>query len=290
MLVMGGSLIMACLFSIERRISIAIVNYFVFVQLYGVLRHIFTAALLFVDNYYYHLSVFGALDVLLVGRLYKERIVAEQLVLDVDYAYRVNSYLFGVVKVQKILNRDDAIKAKWITEGGGRDRGHGIEMMGTDGGSDGGTNPSTAENAVDSAVFQLDGIYIRDSDVAVGDCNNRINNGTNIDLVITENPIHALAATSLSRTNKHIHDDNYDHGDNDASAEDDDDAALYLEYQNMQSSTSGDTVYDMNAADDIEVAMSFDEWKTRRKQFKQGTYLHVQLLIYLFSNYILVIS
>ena len=79
-----------------------------------------------------------------------------------------------------------------------------------------------------------------------------------------------VAATSLSRTNKHIHDDNYDHGDNDASAEDDDDAALYLEYQNMQSSTSDDTVYDMNAADDVEVAMSFDEWKTRRKQFKQG--------------------
>jgi hypothetical protein len=204
-------------------------------------------------------------------------------VLDVDYAYRVNSYLFGVVKVQKILNRDDAIKAKWITEGGGRDRGHGIEMMGTDGGSDGGTNPTTAENAVDSAVFHLDGIYIRDSDVAVGDCNNRINNGTHINLVITENPIHALAATSLSRTNKHIHDDNYDHGDNDASAEDDDDAALYLEYQNMQSSTSGDTVYDMNAADDIEVAMSFDEWKTRRKQFKQGAlYLTDSVLTYLF--------
>jgi hypothetical protein len=55
----------------------------------------------------------------------------------------------------------------------------------------------------------------------------------------------------------------------------------------MQSSTSGDTVYDMNTADDIEVAMSFDEWKTRRKQFKQGTHspfeLHVVIYLLTYS-------
>ena len=56
----------------------------------------------------------------------------------------------------------------------------------------------------------------------------------------------------------------------DASAADDD-AALYIEYQNLQRNDD-DTVYAMRADDSEVLMMSFEEWKTNRKQFKQGTH------------------
>ena len=56
----------------------------------------------------------------------------------------------------------------------------------------------------------------------------------------------------------------------DASAADDN-AALYIEYQNLQRNDD-DTVYAMRADDSEVLMMSFEEWKTTRKQFKQGTH------------------
>jgi hypothetical protein len=126
MVIMFGSLIIACLFSSNRDVPSILVNYFFSVQFYGVFLAIAKAVLLFIDGYYYQLTLFGVLDVLCIGRMYKERILAEQLVVDVDYAYRIHTYLFGLIKVQKILNRDDAIKAKWITIG----RGGGVAAAG----------------------------------------------------------------------------------------------------------------------------------------------------------------
>jgi hypothetical protein len=78
-----------------------LVNYFIYVQFYGIILAIIKAILLFKDNYSYQLSLLGVLDVLCIGRIYKERILAEQLVVNVDYAYRVSTYLFGLFKVQK---------------------------------------------------------------------------------------------------------------------------------------------------------------------------------------------
>ena len=43
----------------------------------------------------------------------------------------------------------------------------------------------------------------------------------------------------------------------------DNDSALYEEYQNLQSQRD-DSVYDMNET------MSFEDWKLKKKQFKQG--------------------
>ena len=51
--------------------------------------------------------------------------------MDIDYAHRIHTYLFGLINVEKILNRNDAIKAKWIT-GVGVDT-LDIEMKGTGG-------------------------------------------------------------------------------------------------------------------------------------------------------------
>ena len=47
-----------------------------------------------------------------------------------------------------------------------------------------------------------------------------------------------------------------------------DDTALYEEFKNLQSSHD-ESVYEM--ADETEVALTFDEWKRRGKQFKKGT-------------------
>lgn len=55
----------------------------------------------------------------------------------------------------------------------------------------------------------------------------------------------------------------------DITAQDGGEAVLHQEYQKLQSQHS-DAVYDMNE-DDVQVEIGFEEWKTRRKQFKQGT-------------------
>ncbi len=51
-----------------------------------------------------------------------------------------------------------------------------------------------------------------------------------------------------------------------------DDVVLYLEYQNLQD-IQDSTLYDMSSNKDNEVAITFEEWKTKRKQFKQGNTL-----------------
>jgi hypothetical protein len=183
----------------------------------------------------------------------------------VDYAYRIHTYLFGLIKVQKILNRDDAIKANWITIGGGEST-YDIEMNGNDDPVISvQMNPLTEEwTDRNSAVFSMDGIFSTDSnlDDEVDRYNVYSSNTSKETLLITaENPIHSLASakqrlqpTAVMPTAETV----------------DDDAALYLEYQNLQDSQDN-TLYDMSSNEDTEVAMTFEEWKTNRKQFKQGT-------------------
>ena len=241
MVIMFGSLIIACLFSSNRDTLKILINYFIFVQIYGVLFAIVKAVLLFIDNYYYRLSLFGVLDILCIGRLYKERILAEQLVVDVDYAYRINTYLCGLIKVQKILNRDDAIKAKWITAalGGNYD----VEMI-------------TDNNWRASATVSMDCIYKANE-------------------VTTTNPIHTWDDYQTPTTNHQevLHlEQSVMNSKIDETLAVDDDAALYLEYQNLQD-IHDDTLYDINESEDTEVTMTFEEWKTKKKQFKQGNSL-----------------
>jgi hypothetical protein len=222
--------------------------------------------LLFIDGYYYQLTLFGVLDVLCIGRLYKERILAEQLVVDVDYAYRIQTYLFGLIKVQKILNRDDAIKSKWITIGGGEST-YDIEMKGNDDPVISvQMNPLTEElTDRNSTVFSIDGIFSTNSSKEDEvDGYNVYSSYTNKETLVTaENPIHslasALAAQKLQLTAVVPPTEAVD-----------DDAALYLEYQNLQDSHDN-TSYDMSNNEDNELAMTFEEWKATRKQFKQGT-------------------
>jgi hypothetical protein len=252
MFIMTSSLIIACLFSSDRNIALILVNYFIYVQFYGILLAIAKAVLLFMDGYYYHLTLFGVFDILHIGRLYKERILAEKLVVDVDYAYRDNTYLFGVARVQKILNRDDAIMARWITAEGGCD----IEMNGSDEAAVVENPLMIARDVRTSTVFSMDAIY----GSSMNEEGDYLAAG-GVDVV--ENPIY-------QSVNRHellrLHQSAINSTTEDASVVEDD-ATLYLEYQNLQSQRD-DAVYSMT---DDDAAISFEEWKTRRKQFKQGT-------------------
>ena len=271
MLIMCCSLILACLFSSGRRIPMTVVNYFLYVQFYGVLLAIVKSLLLFVDNYYYQVSVCGVLDLLCVGTLYKERIMAEQLVENVHYAHRLSHYIFGFIKVQKILNRDDAIKAHWIAASTSTPEGCAIEMRGAGDHVDFDVveNPlNEIESIRNSLTFNMDNIYgASDSD---GDGGGISDNG---DVrPACDNPFHSITSnlnhdqSPTHRTESLYPQQSAINSTCDDALLRDDDVALYEEYQSLQNNHDG-ALYDMT--DDT--AISFEEWKLKRKQFKQGT-------------------
>ncbi len=109
---MGAALITACFLSSGRQIPLILIQYFVFVQLYGIVVECVQAYLLFVDTCYYRLSLFGV-D-LCIGKRYLELIVTEQQVDGVDFACTYRQFLCGI-KYMRILNREDAMKAGMIT-------------------------------------------------------------------------------------------------------------------------------------------------------------------------------
>ena len=112
---------------------------------------------------------------------------------------------------------------------------------------------------------------------------------SNDTVIATENPIHSLAGmlntVSLRPASRHQQEAPQrqlvtarSHADEagDAAVTVEDDAALHLEYQKLHENHD-EALYAMDG--DSEVAVSFEEWKSRRKQFKQGT------LTYLLDHY-----
>jgi hypothetical protein len=323
MLIMCSSLLIACLFSSGRHIPVIIIKFFLFVQFYGIFLELVKTVLLFMDNYYYQLSLFGKLDILCIGQLYKERIIAEQLVVNVDYAYRINKYLCGLITARKILNRDAAIKAKWIVERNTTEATEEydveINVEGCDINYDDTAiqNPLTEEfSQRESVIFSMDGIFSdSNNDEEIHGCNtySNTNSDNNTDIsaenplyysfsstvksdMITDNPLHSFSANTdnyrISNNNYHQETfrqsalnkktSTYEDDNTDSSAADDD-AALFLEYQNLQDNHDDAVMTD----DNTEVAMSFEEWKIKRKQFKIGinyykSLIH-SLILYLFA-------
>jgi hypothetical protein len=112
-----------------------------------------------------------------------------------------------------------------------------------------------------SAVFSMDGIFSASSsnnhqvEEVVGWYDVYSSSSKDV-LVTAENPIHSRASAQPTAVVEAV----------------DDDAALYLEYQNLQDSQDN-TLYDKSSNEDTEVVMTFEEWKTKRKQFKQGNTL-----------------
>ncbi len=111
-ILMGGSLVMACIFSSGREIPYILLDFFANVQLFSILLEIMQAILGFYDNYYYRVTVFGK-KILSIGDLFVERIVNEGLVLGSDYFVERCTYL-RVINVTTILRREDAIRKGWF--------------------------------------------------------------------------------------------------------------------------------------------------------------------------------
>ena len=275
--IMVSSLIMACILSSNRHVVAIIVEYCINVQLYGILVAMGNMFLLFVDGYYYQLSLLGILDVVCIGKLYKERVMVEQLVVDVDYAYRIHSYFFGLIRVQKILNRDDAIKVKWIKVGGDVTQ-YDIELKGTSSSDIVVQNPlvSAGANNRNSVSFTFDTIHVDEEKGFVNRLSDEYRDPLVANRITTANPIHSPSIMGCSATNT----GNWNrvssrHPSNGSTLpvadgkDGDDDAALYLEYQSHQIQHD-DAAYAM-ADNDKEEMITFEEWKSRRKQFKQGT-------------------
>ncbi len=253
-LLMGFSLFLACLFSNGRQIPLILVNYFVTVQFYGVLLGLMKVFLLFRSDFYYRLSLFGAIDLLCIGNLFVERIVSEELVVNVDYAHRSYSYL-GIVGVTMILNRDDAIKAKWI----GPSSSHTVATSYASSNitsNDDENDVEQVEMKRESRVMSYDNIY--DEEIAATKSTDRDTavEGT-ATITTTINPLMANIASkrqvlepvpSSSATN-----------------DDDEDALLvmYVDYQRRVNNASSD--------EGGEELLSFQDWKLKRKEFKQGT-------------------
>jgi len=283
---MSSALIIACIFSSSRRIPFIIVNFFMYVQFYGILLAIAEAILLFVDKYYLKVSVLGAIDIVIVGALYKERIFTEGLVMDVDYAYRIYHYLYGFIKVEKILQRDDAIKAKLINSAY---KVTNIEM------SDVHTieNPVVQQQPVEEelsySMYDAEKRQISsdEGDVAMSlpiaglvtnlffnkKSNANITESGSIDwlnlssntTVITENPLHAnLSLNNQSSTLPLIEDAN----------DGEEEENLYQEYQVECAASLSSSADDAYSLKDEEI-LSFEEWKCNRqeakKEFKKGT-------------------
>ena len=276
MLIMSSALIIACIFSSGRRIPLIIVNFFVYVQFYGIVLAIAEATLVFVDNYYFRVSLLlGVIDVFRVGVLYKERIMTEGLVEGVDYAYRINHYLHGFIMVQKILNRDDAIKAKWINlrnEAAVDD----IEMP----------NAYKAHSPMVPEIDEEDmrlsySVYEYDADVDKISTNENTNalalpiTGLVSNLFFSKNsnivesdPIDSPTISSASVTENPLHSIKNNRSSNMSAVVVEDEACLYEEYKNICAlRPSTDEVYSLSD----EALMSFEEWKIKRKEFKKGT-------------------
>jgi hypothetical protein len=270
MFIMSSALIIACLFSSGRSILLIVINFFVFVQLYGILLAIVDVMLLFVDGYYLRASLLGAIDLLRVGALYKERIMTEQLVLDVDYAYRTYSVLCGVVVIEKVLNREDAIKAKWIEL---NNEVVDIEMTSTPTIENPLRQQRVAEERVSYSIFDIESKKVLADEITsaldmpiVGVVNNTFLTKKTTEeskysgaTAITENPLHSKIHQS------HI-------APLAQEQEEEDETSLYQEYQQECAvGASNDEQYSTNNEEEI----SFEEWKINRKEskkaFKQGT-------------------
>ncbi len=270
---MVASLVLACIFSQGRGIVTTLLNFFFYVQLYGILLLMVQSVALFVDDYYYRVYVLGGnIELICVGEYFKERICTERLVNNKDYAFRVRTYLFGFITIEKILNREYAIKAGWIVAGSDVQK---TDDVVTD-------NPillqiSPTSNHIvkqpncgsevavevdeeaeeEVAVINDDvecNVEANHQDVSYNTIYNVKNDDDSINFSLSSKDI--VIAKNHSKISRPIA----------AEACDDiqDDEALFREYQSYQSCN-----YDDYCPDDE--ILTFEEWKIERKKFKKNT-------------------
>ncbi len=275
LLLICTSLFLACLFSNKSSISSIVLNYLWNVQIYGICYEIFLGILAYVDNYHLSFTVLGV-NLVMIGSLYCEKIVYEDLVVNRDYAVRVWNY--WLVCVEVILNRDDALRRGWIKEE------KATELLAVT------TNPVIAaglaideEKSVEQEV-DMDDVFDTNDDVC--DSSNEAvasetlvrvsySNVYDVDKAATStaaaatasqqvhtiqhvvNPLSAMSNAMLSRSSDVTTDE----------------STLYLEYQNEMAVGihSSNAKNDSNDYDFTEEVLSFEEWKIKKKEFKKGT-------------------
>jgi len=284
LVLIGFSLILACLFSNKASIFYIVLHYLWNVQLFGILYEIVIAIWAYVDSYHLNIAVCG-ICLVSIGNLYCESIVYDGLVNDRDFAVRV--WNCWVIRVEMILNREDALRRGWMKK---------VECvtgMAT-------TNPvlSGAAHANEAGSIEVDDtkegsisvMYNPDLDDVFdasshGTCNDdrRIADDAHILVSYSVYDVGKEAGTSSLYSGLQVH--STERVVNPLSAmrsaiatsglTADDESALYQEYQNEMNEgirlSSADGKNDGVEYDFTEETLTFEEWKVKKREFKKGT-------------------
>ena len=123
-ILMSGALVVACLFTTGNQVPLTLLSFFLTVQLLSIVLQIIKACLGSYDKYFSRLSLMGVM-IYSIGDVVIEKIVAENLVLGVDYFCHQRRYLGGVIRSTTIwsiqshtqnYSADDKVEMKAVID------------------------------------------------------------------------------------------------------------------------------------------------------------------------------
>ena len=112
-ILLTGSLVLACLFTSGSRVPLILFDFFITVQLTSILIQIIKYFGEFTDNYTCQIRLFGK-PIWYIGSIFVEHIVGENLKLNVDYF--VSEHFYFGFHITTILCRKDAIRKGLVTD------------------------------------------------------------------------------------------------------------------------------------------------------------------------------
>ena len=288
LVLIGFSLILACLFSNKSSISRIVLNYLWNVQLLSILYEVVVAICAYVDNYHLNIHCCG-ICLLSIGNLYCESIVYDGLIKDTDFAVRILNC--WVIRVEMILNGEDALRRGWVKK----------EECATELVT---TNPVLSSAALDTTNVNGAKIEVDDTeegnDVYISEvCNSDVLEATTSDDTcndvrrvtddahvrvsysnvydVDKESVTPLYSSQQVRSNQCVVNplSTMRAAIESSGLATDDESALYQEYQDEMngairlSSAGGES--DGADYDFTEETLTFEEWKVKRKEFKKGT-------------------
>ena len=238
-----GLLVLASTFSCEKSRYETILAFLLQVQLVSFVLEILYAVLIFIPDYYYHLSLttpFFSKSLVLIGALYAERLIKSTMRNsgDRDIFIHTRSYFGGVVRSETLCNRDYALKKGWITTGQVDDRESTVEMS----------------EISDNSLFQSCNQVVTDNDSALEYTTSRIST------FATENPLQSYMKSKSLKVNSMPTQPPHVSTSSVVSTSDDSRTAnqLYRSYLKEVSLVERSS-------------LSFEDWKLNRKKFKENT-------------------
>ncbi len=289
LVLIGFSLVLACLFSNKSSIFYIVLNYLWNVQLFGILYEIVMAICAYVDSYHLNIAVCG-ICVVSIGNLYCESIVYDGLVKDRDFALRVWNY--WVVRVEMILNREDALRRGWmkkvecVTEMATSNPVLSGAAHASNVNEAGSTEVDDTKEENTSVVYNPDLGDVFDTSISPDTCNDDRRIADDAHVRVSYSNVYDVgkdAATSSLYSGLQVH--STERVVNPLSAmrsaiatsglTADDESALYQEYQNEMNGgirlSSADGKNDGVEYDFTEETLTFEEWKVKKREFKKGT-------------------